>query len=58
MCLKHGRPIGSKDTNPWKNKTKGKLGSPEETYIEQDVVVDAHNEQETHEGVQNEQIAP
>ena len=47
MHLKRGRPIGSKDTNPRKRKTKGKLGNLEETRIEQDVAVEAHNEQET-----------
>ena len=52
MCLKSERPIGSNDTNQRKRKTKGKLGNPEETHIEQDVVVEAHNERETPEEAQ------
>ena len=51
MHLKRGRPIGSKDINPQKRKTKGKLGNPEKTRIEQDATIEAHNEQETPEKV-------
>ena len=30
ICLKRGRPVGSKDVTPWKKRTQEKLGTLEE----------------------------
>ena len=60
--LKCGKPIRSIDTNTRKRKIKEiqkeNLAILKNTHIEQDVAVEAHNEQKTLEEVQTKQIAP
>ena len=33
ICLKCGRPIGSKDLTPWKRRTQREIGAPEKANI-------------------------
>ena len=57
-CLKHGRPIGSKDVAPRKRRTKAKQNAPVGEHDEQRTLVEVHIEQKTPEYVKNKQISP
>ena len=68
ICLKHGRPIDSKDITPWKRRTQMRIDTPKEArdeqkapevvYGEQEALAEAYIEQKTLEEVRNKGIVP
>ena len=57
ICLKRGKPIGSKDITPWKRRTQMRIDTLEEVHNKQKAPVKAYDKQKAPEVVYGEQEA-
>ena len=57
ICLKRGRPIGSKDITPRKWRTQKRIDTPEEAHDKQKALVEVYEKQKAPEVLYGEQKA-
>ena len=58
ICLKRGKPIGSKYITPWKRRTQKIIDTPKEVHDKQNVPIEAYDKQKAPKEVYGEQNTP